>query len=189
MSKRVRTLTLVSGFLILGALALAAAPIAQRSTGFDFEFVSISGEPLPMSQFSGRPVLVVNTASMCGFTPQYEGLQTLWERYRDRGFVLVGVPSNDFGGQEPGTEKEIKKFCEVNFNIDFPLTAKQRVTGDVAHPLFKWFVEEKGAAVTPQWNFHKYLIAPDGSLAASWPSRVTPLSEELTSAVEAVLTH
>ena len=191
MCKCLRTIVLVGGFLLFAVVGLTMGPSAQggTETAYDFAFESIDGEPLPMSQFAGKPVLVVNTASMCGFTPQYEGLQTLWRRYRDRGLVLVGVPSNDFGGQEPGSEGEIKTFCEVNFNVDFPMTSKQRVTGPEAHPLFKWFVEEKGEGVAPRWNFHKFLVAPNGSLANAWPSRVTPLSDELTGAIEAALIH
>ncbi len=191
MCRCLRSFALVGGFTLLSVVGLMMGPSAKGGTesAHDFTFESIDGEPLPMSRFAGQPVLVVNTASMCGFTPQYEGFQTLWQRYRDRGLVLVGVPSNDFGGQEPGSEREIKKFCEVNFNVDFPLTAKQTVIGPEAHPLFQWFVETKGEGVAPRWNFHKYLVAPDGSLADTWPSRVTPLSDEVTQAIEATLNH
>ena len=189
MCKCLRIATIVGGFLLFGIVGLTMGPEARGSgaNAYEFAFESIDGERMPLAQFAGKPVLVVNTASMCGFTPQYEGLQVLWQRYRDRGLVLVGVPSNDFGGQEPGSESEIKEFCEVNFNVDFPMTTKQHVVGPEAHPLFSWFVEEQGQAVTPRWNFHKFLIASDGSLANTWPSRVTPLSEELTGAVEAAL--
>ena len=174
---------------VLLVLMLESAVAMDSDNGYDFQFVTITGKPMPMSGFSGKPVLVVNTASFCGFTPQYEALQVLWERYRDEGLVLVGVPSNDFGNQEPRSEKEIKKFCEINFNIDFPLTTKQHVIGPDAHPLFKWFVSEKGESVAPRWNFHKFLISSDGLLAEAWPSHVTPLSDELITAVEAALTY
>ncbi|MFQ5939371.1 MAG: glutathione peroxidase [Alphaproteobacteria bacterium] len=153
----------------------------------DFEFVSLDGADLPMASLKGRAVLVVNTASECGFTPQYQGLQALWEKYRERGLVVLGVPSNDFGDQEPGTEAEIKRFCEVNYNVTFPMTGKQRVIGGDAHPFYRWVVEAFGEAAAPAWNFHKYLVAPDGSLAGLWPSRVEPLSQEITAAIEEVL--
>ena len=156
-------------------------------SALDFEFVAIDGRPLPMSGFAGKAVLVVNTASECGFTPQYEGLQELWETYRGRGLVVLGVPSNDFGGQEPGAEAEIREFCQVKFNVGFPLTAKQTVIGEHAHPLFKWIVDEIGEAGEPRWNFHKYLFAPDGGLAGVWPSRIEPLSEDIATAIEDAL--
>ena len=130
---------------------------------------------------------MVNTASLCGFTPQYADLQALWQDYRDRGLVVLGVPSNDFGGQEPGTAAEIKEFCEVNFDIDFPMTEKQQVVGEQAHPLFRHIVAQTRPAAAPRWNFHKYLVTPDGELAGAWPSRVTPTSPEIVAAIEAVL--
>jgi glutathione peroxidase len=156
-------------------------------TAFDFAFQAIDGQPLPLANFKGKAVLVVNTASQCGYTPQYQGLQDLWQRYRDRGLVVLGVPSNDFGGQEPGTAAEIKRFCEVNFSVDFPLTEKQTVIGAKAHPLYRWLAAELGEGAAPRWNFHKYLIAPDGSIAGVFPTRVDPLAPEVIKAVEAVL--
>ncbi len=153
----------------------------------DFEFIGIDGKPMPLTAFKGKAVLVVNTASECGFTPQYTDLETLWQRYRDRGLVVLGVPSNDFGGQEPGSEPEIKKFCESKFKVDFPLTAKQKVVGGQAHPFFKWVVRELGEGAAPQWNFHKYLIDPDGAIAGLWPSRVKPLDADITKTVESLL--
>ena len=153
----------------------------------EYEFRAIGGGALPMRVFAGKAVLIVNTASKCGFTPQYAGLQELWKRYRDRGFVVLGVPSNDFGAQEPGSNAEIKKFCETSFNVDFPLTSKETVIGANAHPLYRWIAGELGEDALPRWNFHKYLIAPDGSLAGTWPSRVTPHSAEIVQAIEQVL--
>lgn len=144
-----------------------------------FEFQTISGDALPMSRFEGRVVLVVNTASRCGLTPQYRELQGLWERYKSRGLVVLGVPSNDFGAQEPGTEAEILSFCEVNYDVDFPLTAKQAVIGEDAHPFYKWIAEVAGEEALPRWNFHKYLIGPDGELVNVYGSRVAPLDLSL----------
>lgn len=152
-----------------------------------FEFQTITGEALPMSRFEGRVVLVVNTASRCGLTPQYRELQGLWERYKARGFVVLGVPSNDFGAQEPGTEAEILSFCEVNYDVDFPLTAKQSVIGEDAHPFYKWIAEIAGEDALPRWNFHKYLIGPDGALVNVYGSRVAPLDEALVKEIETLL--
>lgn len=173
------------GMAVLMAGGSAAA--ADGRTAHDFTFIGIEGGSLPMRDFAGRPVLVVNTASLCGFTRQYAGLQELWERYRGRGLVVLGVPSDDFGGQEPGDEAEIKRFCEVNFGIDFPMTAKKRVTGDDAHPFYLWAADLAGPEGRPAWNFHKYLVGPDGDLVASFPTRTEPTSETVVAAVEALL--
>jgi glutathione peroxidase len=175
----------ILGATLLGLMSLIGP--AEARSAHDFTFTSIEGEPLTLAEFAGRPVLVVNTASLCGFTYQYAGLQDLYERYRDEGFVLLGVPSNDFGNQEPGSEAEIKDFCEVNFDIDFPLTEKQVVKGDAAHPFFRHVRAELGESAGPRWNFHKYLVGPDGELLGAWPSRVEPTSDEISGAVEAAL--
>jgi glutathione peroxidase len=153
----------------------------------DFEFRAIDGEALPLSSYRGKPVLVVNTASECGFTPQYSGLQSLWTTYRDRGLVVLGVPSNDFGQQEPGDDSQIKQFCDAHYGVDFPMAAKTPVIGGNAHPFYRWIESEFGEAAAPRWNFHKYLIAADGELAGMWPSKVEPTSEEIVAAVEALL--
>jgi len=156
-------------------------------TAHDHTLTAIDGQPLPLSRYAGKAVLLVNTASECGFTPQYAGLQRLWRSHRDRGLVVLGVPSNDFGAQEPGSEAEIATFCTTRYQVDFPMTAKQQVTGPGAHPLYRWIVEAAGEAAAPRWNFHKYLIDPQGNLAGAWPSRVAPDAPELLSAIEAVL--
>ncbi|MBL8671150.1 MAG: glutathione peroxidase, partial [Alphaproteobacteria bacterium] len=140
------------------------------------------------ARFKGKAVLVVNTASFCGYTHQYEGLQKLWQARRDAGLVVLGVPSNDFGAQEPESESRIKEFCEVTFAIDFPMTAKARVRGPDAHPLYKWIAQRLGPRDgEPRWNFHKFLIAPDGSVMAAFGSAVEPLSPELGKAIDAAL--
>lgn len=157
-------------------------------SAYDFSFNDIDGELLELSRFAGQALLVVNTASACGYTPQYAELETLWSRYRARGLVVLGVPSNDFGAQEPGSEAEIKQFCQTNYTVDFPLTQKQRVIGGDAHPFYQWVVDEIGEVAAPKWNFHKYLIGPDGSLAGLWPSDVSPLDPEITDAIDALLT-
>ncbi|MFC7332223.1 glutathione peroxidase [Rhodocista pekingensis] len=170
--------------LLVAALSTGPAATAATTGAHAFSFVSIDGRPLPLSDFAGRAVLVVNTASQCGFTPQYEGLEALWQQYRDRGLVVLGVPSNDFGGQEPGSAAEIKTFCETTFGIDFPMTDKVVVKGGDAHPFYRWAAAAKGA---PRWNFHKYLIGPDGALLAGFGSDVRPESAELRTAIEDAL--
>ena len=177
-----------------GAATLCATlpfSIAAKSrTGMsahDFDLTSIDGQPLPMRQFRGKAVLLVNTASQCGFTPQYADLQKLWSDYRDKGLVVLGVPSNDFGNQEPGSAQQIKEFCEVNFDVDFPMAEKQKVIGQDAHPLYRWIASELGEDALPKWNFHKYLIAGDGSLVEVFPSRVKPTDPKVIGAIEAQL--
>lgn len=152
-----------------------------------YDFTTIDHKPLPLKDFQGHPVLVVNTASECGYTPQYAGLQTLWEQYRKKGLVVLGVPSNDFGQQEPGSEKEVREFCSTRYGVDFPLTSKQKVIGADAHPFYRWIVEQVGEDGAPRWNFHKYLIDADGRLVDMWPSRVEPLDSEITAAIDALL--
>lgn len=174
----------ITAFVLATSPAVAGDP---PEYAYDFHFTAIEGTPLPMAEFRGKVVLVVNTASFCGFTHQYADLQTLWQLYRARGFVLLGVPSNDFGGQEPGTSAEIKNFCEVNFNIDFPLTEKVPVTGKDAHPFYKWAVGVLGDQARPRWNFHKYLVGADGRLAGWFPTATEPASPEVIRAIEAEL--
>jgi glutathione peroxidase len=170
--------------LVIGNVAAAAA---TAGSAHDFTFTAIEGDPLPLSSFEGKVVLVVNTASLCGFTHQYADLQAIWERYRERGFVVLGVPSNDFGNQEPGTEDEIKTFCEVNFDIDFPMTTKVQVKGNDAHPFYKWAAGQVGPAGAPRWNFHKYLIGPERDLVNWFPTPTAPTSGKVSSAIEAQL--
>ena len=161
--------------------------IDGATTAYGLAFTTIAGDTFALSSLQGKVALVVNTASCCGFTGQYADLQTLWERYRDHGFVLLGVPSNDFGGQEPGSESEIKSFCDATYGIDFPMMAKVHVKGDAAHPFYRWAAEVRGALAKPRWNFHKYLIGPDGHLA-DWFSTVTkPSSPKVIRAIEAQL--
>ena len=161
--------------------------MSAAEDAYRFDFTSIDGDKLPLEAWRGRPVLVVNTASYCGYTPQYSDLETLWRRYRDRGVVVLGVPSNDFGRQEPGTEAEIKQFCATNYAVDFPLAAKCRVIGGEAHPFYRWIAEELGEAGAPRWNFHKYLIGPDGQLVGAWPSQVGPTDKRITGEIERLL--
>lgn len=159
---------------------------AEPQGAFAFGFTAIEGQPLPLARYAGHPLLVVNTASMCGYTYQYEALQALWQRYRDRGLVVLGVPSNDFR-QERGSAEEIKTFCEANFAVDFPITEKVAVTGAGSHPLFAWFRQQLGDDAGPSWNFNKYLVGPDGKVIASWDSGVEPGGAQITRAIEGLL--
>lgn len=150
----------------------------------NFEFTAIDGSPLPLSSFAGKAILLVNTASECGFTPQYADLQALWQNYCGRGLIVIGVPSNDFGEQEPGSEAEIEAFCSKNYGVDFVLTSKEKVLGNEAHPLYQAMIDELGGAAKPKWNFHKYLFDASGELVELWPPKVEPLSEEIKAALE-----
>ena len=180
------TTRLMIAILALSLLALTPQ-MGWATSAHDFIMKTINGQELALKQFRGRPILLVNTASRCGFTPQYKTLQALWEKYRKRGLIVVGVPSNDFGRQEPGSAQQIKQFCELNYGVNFPLTSKQRVVGRDAHPLYRWIVSELGEQKAPRWNFHKYLINPDGQVVAAWPSRVDPMAPEITRAIEGLL--
>ncbi|HLN25047.1 MAG TPA: glutathione peroxidase [Patescibacteria group bacterium] len=178
-----------AGLAALGLRSAGASVVETATDAWGFSFIAINGEPLPLVQYQGKAVLVVNTASRCGFTPQYKGLEELAVKYRERGLVVLGVPSNDFGGQEPGSSAEIKQFCELNFAVDFPLTEKVKVVGDDAHPFYQWADKQLGVLAKPHWNFHKYLIAPDGRLVDWFSSVTTPDSLRLLKAVDEVLPH
>lgn len=153
-------------------------------SAFDFEFTSIDGKPMPLAAYKGKVLLVVNTASFCGFTKQYDGLQALHDKYQSQGLVVIGVPSNDFGAQEPGDAGKIKEFCTSTFGITFPMTEKYVVKGEAAHPFYKWAVETLGPKAAPGWNFHKYLVGRDGKLTASFFSGMAPDGKELLAALE-----
>ncbi len=155
----------------------------QTVKAHDFSFTTIDGAPLPLEQFRGKPVLVVNTASQCGYTSQYADLEALWRKYRDLGLTVIGVPSNDFGRQEPGAEAEIKEFCNKNYGVDFPMTSKEQVKGGDAHPFYRWAAAQQGPT-EPAWNFHKLLIGPYGEIAGTWPAQVKPLDRSITETIE-----
>jgi glutathione peroxidase len=140
----------------------------------EFVFRSIQGASMPLDRWRGQPLLLVNTASECGFTPQYTKLQALWEEYRPAGLVVVGIPCNDFGAQEPGDEPTIRDFCSSRFNVTFPMTQKQEILGINAHPLFLAMREEYTSDILPTWNFFKYLFGQDGNLLHHWPSNIAP---------------
>jgi len=160
---------------------------SDGKTAFDFEFASLRGQPFPLKDFVGRPVIIVNTASKCGFTPQYAGLEALWQQRKADGLVVIGVPCNDFGGQEPGSSDDITSFCQVNYGVDFPMTEKVHVKGAAAHPLFQWLAAQGGYWSRPRWNFYKYLITPDGQLKTWFSSLTSPKSAKFNHAVAALI--
>lgn len=162
---------------------------ANAATAYDFSFPAIDGGTLSLSDYEGKVVLLVNTASQCGFTGQYQGLQALWANYKDRGLVVVGVPSDDFGGQELDSASEVKQFCEMNYGINFPMTDIVRIKGPQAHPYYKWVAEVHGGLAVPRWNFHKHLINTDGTLRDWFMSTTSPDSSKLKSAIEKALAN
>ncbi|MSO66045.1 MAG: glutathione peroxidase [Alphaproteobacteria bacterium] len=167
-------------------LFVLAGP-AMAGSAHDYDFVSIDGQRMPLDQYRGKAILVVNTASFCGYPDQYADLKAIWDRYRERGLVVLGVPSNDFGGQEPGSNGEIKEFCELNYAIDFSLTEKVAVTSAAAHPFYRWARQTLGPMAAPQWNFHKYLVGRDGRLVAAFETTIRPTAPQVRRAIETAL--
>ena len=159
----------------------------NSKTFFDFKINSINGEELDLSKFYGKTILLVNVASKCGFTKQYDDLQKLYEDFQDKGLVVIGVPTNQFGGQEPGTESDIKKFCETNFNITFPMTSKYEVKGDNAHPIYIWAKDTYGKSTVPKWNFHKILINKNGKIEDTFASFTGPISKKIINKLNQIL--
>jgi glutathione peroxidase len=174
---------------VLAALASTFRTQAARAqaamtgiTAYAFSFPALDGGEIRLADYAGHPVLVVNTASLCGFTPQYAGLQQLWSEYQGRGLIIVGVPSNDFGGQEPGGASEIAETAQHQYGVAFPMAAKAVVKGADAHPFYKWAAKARPKEV-PRWNFHKYLIGRDGYIAEVFPEAVEPLDTRVKTAI------
>ena len=159
----------------------------SERTAHDFTLAALDGGQLALRRFEGKPMLLVNTASKCGFTPQYAGLQALWSEYGPRGLAVVGAPCNDFAGQEPGDAEAIGSFCSANYGVSFPMTAKLHVRGSRIHPLFAWLAEQGGLLSRPRWNFYKYLIGADGRLHTWFTSVAAPMSGRVRAAVDRVL--
>jgi glutathione peroxidase len=160
----------------------AMNPAMSRITAYAFTFAGLNGEDIRLADYAGKPILVVNTASLCGYTPQYAGLQQLWSRYRERGLMIIGVPSNDFGGQEPGGVSEISETAEKEYGVSFPMAAKVDVRGANPHPFYRWAATERPLE-TPRWNFHKYLIGREGRIAAVFATNVEPMDPRVINAV------
>jgi glutathione peroxidase len=183
-------------YLSIGVISMAlfsflsssaeAAKLAKDVYGFEFQNIDEDGK-IKLSDYKGKVVMIVNGASECGFTPQYAQLQALYTKYKDQGFVVIGVPSNDFGGQEPGTGKDIARFCEINYGVTFPLTSKYVVSGGNAHPFYLWAKAKLGFGTAPKWNFHKYLINRQGKLVDYFNSNTAPDADRVVSAIEKLL--
>ena len=159
----------------------------NSKTLFDFKINTINGDELNLSTYKGKTVLIVNVASNCGFTKQYDDLQNLYDIYSEKGLVILGIPSNQFGGQEPGSEDEIKEFCETNFNITFPMTSKYDVKGENAHPIFLWAKKSFGNSTVPKWNFHKILVNKHGKIVDTFASFTNPRSNKIIKKIEDIL--
>ena len=154
---------------------------------YDFQFKDLDGSALSLSQFKNKIIVVINVASQCGFTSQYNDMQEIWEKYQSKGIVILGVPSNDFGNQEPGTSKDIKTFCEAKFGISFPMTEKVKVKGNDAHPFYLWAVKNYGKSAIPKWNFHKIIINRNGKIADTFTSITNPSSRKFIKALEKLI--
>jgi len=176
--------------LLLCMLFCAATLVAAEKTVHDFTLNSIDGQPAPLAAYKGKVALLVNVASKCGFTPQYSALESTYEKYKDRGFVIVGIPANNFGAQEPGSNQEIKTFCSSKYHVTFPMMAKVSVKGDDITPLYQFLTDKSS---NPQsggeikWNFTKFLIGPDGRVITRFEPEITPDSPQVTSAIEEAL--
>jgi len=175
----IKKLTLVLATLI------AMAGVAHAASGFGFAFTGADGKPLALDQYQGKALLVVNTATECGFAYQFEHLEELWRDRKDEGLVIVGVSSNDFGGQEPRKGEKLLNHCQRQYGVSFPLTERTAVVGPNAHPFYQWAAAESGSK--PKWNFHKYVVGRDGKIVGSFPSRVDPRSAQVALAITTAL--
>jgi glutathione peroxidase len=188
---RLETLDRVRGYFLFGALLIMATSLFAASGIYSFTPTSIDGNPAPLADYKGKVVLLVNVASQCGYTPQYTALESIYEKYKDKGFVILGFPANNFGAQEPGTNEEIKTFCTRKYSVTFPMYAKVSVKGTDQAPLYTYLTKETGAGITGdiKWNFTKFLVDRSGRVVQRFEPEVTPDSKELVGAVEAQLKH
>jgi glutathione peroxidase len=179
---------MITALAVFASFTLAAAggPVRKERpmSLHDLSASTIDHKPLPLSAFKGKVLLVVNTASECGNTPQYAGLEKLHQQYQEKGFAVVGFPSNDFGGQEPGSEAEIKKFCSLNYKVTFPMFSKVKTKGEGQSPVYQFLTAKHGE---PKWNFHKYLVGKDGQVIQAFPAKMQPDDKEVTAAIDAAL--
>ena len=183
----------ILGVFLMSILSFGSSGKAEDykdKTAYDFSFTTLmEGEPLPLSQFKGKVVMVVNTASECGFTGQYEGLEEIYNRYKNDGFVVIGVPSNDFGKQEPGDSKQIAQFCKLNYGVSFPMASKEVVSGENAHPFYQWAKQTLGFGTAPKWNFHKYPIDREGKLVDYFNSPTAPTADRVQKKIKDLLSE
>jgi glutathione peroxidase len=176
-------------YLLLGLVLLMAGPTFAASNIYDFTLPNIDGKPMPLTDFKGKVILMVNVASQCGYTPQYTALEAIYEKYKAQGFVIVGFPANNFGAQEPGTNQEIKTFCTRKYSVTFPMYSKVSVKGDDQTPLYQYLTKDTPAPIAGdiKWNFTKFLVDRKGNVVQRFESKVTPDSPEVTSAIEQLL--
>ena len=177
---------LIFGLTIVMIFFKSASHAKYEKIFFDFKINSITGDVIDLNDFRGKPVLIVNTASYCGFTKQYNDMQSLWEKYKDKGLIVLGIPSNSFN-QEKTNNDDVKEFCEVNFNINFPLTEITNVKGDNAHEIYKWAKDNYGKSAVPKWNFYKILINNEGKIEDTFASFTNPTSKKITKKIESLL--
>ena len=173
--------------VIIMSIFTSAVSANYDKLAYDFHFKDLDGSALNLSEFKNKVIVVVNVASQCGFTKQYEDMQKIWEEYQEVGLIVIGVPSNDFGSQEPGNNKEIKNFCEAKFGITFPMTEKVKVKGEDAHEFYKWAKENHGKSAIPKWNFHKIIVNKNGKVAETFSSITNPSSNKFTKVLEKLL--
>jgi glutathione peroxidase len=182
-----RSLRAVSGYLPFGVLLIVATTLFAAGSGiYNFTLNSIDGKPAPLADYKGKVVLIVNVASQCGYTPQYSALESVYEKYKGQGFVILGFPANNFGAQEPGTNEEIKTFCTRKYSVTFPMYSKISVKGDDQAPLYSYLTKDTGSGIAGdiKWNFTKFLVDRDGKVVQRFESAVTPDSKEVTAAIE-----
>ena len=176
-------------YLLLIMISLLGNSVSANyeKLAYDFNFTDLDGSILNLSEYKGKVVVVVNVASQCGFTNQYEDMQNVWEQYQSRGIIMLGVPSNDFGKQEPGSNEDIKNFCEAKFGISFPMTEKVSVKGANAHPFYIWAEKNHGKSAVPKWNFHKIIINKEGKIEKTFGSTTSPSSKKFKEVIENLL--
>ena len=159
----------------------------SQSSAHQFSFTGLDGESIALQDYAGKAVVIANTASQCGFTPQYRGLEEIWKEYKECGVAVLGVPSNDFGNQEPGDASQIREFCDLKYHVTFPMTEKTRVTGENAHPFYKWIAAEAGFVGRPHWNFYKYVLDREGRLVDWFSSITKPTSASIAASIKDAL--
>ena len=180
MFKAIKTLI----FFLIIAIMGTSVNADNNKLAYDFEFKDLDGSTIKLSEYKNKVIVIVNVASQCGFTNQYEDMQKIWEKYQSKGIVILGVPSNDFGKQEPGSNQDIKNFCEAKFGISFPMTEKVSVKGEKVHPFYQWAKKNYGNGAVPKWNFHKILIDRNGKVAQTFSSMTNPSSKKFIEAIE-----
>jgi len=178
---------IINLIIFFSFLSITIGNSMENKNFYELKLETITGETISLEKFRGKTVLLVNVASKCGFTKQYEDLQKLWEKYQERDLIVLGIPSNQFGGQEPGNNDEIKNFCETNFNINFPMSSKYDVKGENAHDIYKWAKESFGKSAIPKWNFHKILIDKNGKIHDTYASFTNPMSKKIINELEKIL--